>query len=541
MIPSFAMYLKTQKYRMWIRFLAASLFCIVEGMHSNAIDWTQQVDRLFSRWDTTDTPGVALAVVKNGNMVYRRDYGMASLRLGVPITSSTVFNCGSQSKQFTAFAILLLEDEGKLSLDEDIRLYLPEIDDCGRTITIEHLIYHASGLQDYVQLMKYCGWYQFEDVVNRDLAIALLSRQTALNFEPGDRFMYCNSGYMLLAEIVDRVSGMPFREFARQRIFEPLGMSDSCFVDDHQTIVRHLADAYMQTSEGGFQYTPINFACAGDGGLCSTIADIAKWDQNFYDPVVGSEAIFDKMHRNGILNNGSKNPYSMGVIVLRDPRHTIIYHGGTIPGFSANLVRIPAEHLSVITMSNVLTDAFELSSDDLFMKSISILDYYLASQGSAIESFDRYEPSEPGFGTQTSVWIEPDSTGVSMESIQDATPSEEEISESSPLSPAQWSPGPVEEYTGRYYSTALDTFYTVSLDQDGALAFRTSRGQRYLLGAGGVRNDQALLDRGAMYRPKSTTTIKFLRNAMNKVIGFTVSDARTVDLSFSKADIVLHP
>ncbi len=499
-----------------------SVFLCGLSFYAEALEWTQQVDRLFKKWDRTNSPGVALAVVKDGSIVYQREYGMASLRFGLPLTSSTVFRCGSQSKQFTSFSILLLEAEGKLSLEDDIRMYLPEIPDFGRTITIEHLIYHTSGLQDYHQLMKYAGWYQYEDVVTKEQALDLLSRQTALNFEPGEQFVYCNSGYMLLAEIVARISGMPFSEFTRQRIFDPLGMSNSCFVENHQQVVNHLADAYIQTSEGDFIHTPINFACVGDGGLHSTVADMAKWDQNFYDPIAGNHALFERMHQRGILNDGRENPYSMGVFVIDNQGPQIIYHGGGMIGFGVNLVRIPDEHLSVITMANMISNRYELSANDLLMKSMDIIGYFLTSQQTFIQSYLIHEPSLMGAGTD-----------ASYSYFGEGNPN---IANAKRILPSLDS-GTAKDYLGRYYSEALDVFYRISLDEDGALEFRSSRGQRYLLGARAVRNDEILFDRGPIFRPNNPTIGQFLRNTKNEVVGFKLSDARIVDLIFHKAEI----
>ncbi|MGC9327227.1 MAG: serine hydrolase domain-containing protein, partial [Candidatus Hinthialibacter sp.] len=250
-----------------------------------ADELSDRVDSLFSRWAKSDSPGCAAAVMRDGSILYQQGYGMANLEYGIPITPSSIFHIASISKQFTAFAILLLEDEGKLSVEDDIRDYLPEMHDFGETIRIRHLIHHTSGLRDQWELAKIGGW-RMDDVITQQHLLNLNFYQKELNFEPGERFVYCNSGYTLLAEIVSRVSGRPFPEFCQIRIFEPMAMKNTHFHMDHQRIVPHRTYSYFPSGEG-FTNAPLNFANAGATSLFTTVQDMAKWDQNFYEPVVG--------------------------------------------------------------------------------------------------------------------------------------------------------------------------------------------------------------------------------------------------------------
>ncbi|MCB0837049.1 MAG: serine hydrolase, partial [Bacteroidetes bacterium] len=206
----------------------------IQAQSSNKL--TKQIDQIFSEWNHKERPGGAVAVAKDGKIVFSKGYGMANLEYHIPNEPATVFHIASVSKQFTTFAILLLEKDGKLSLDDDIRKYLPEIPDFGTKITLRHLAHHTSGLRDQWNLLALAGW-RLDDVITLDHVMALMSRQKDLNFEPGEEYLYCNSGFTLLAEIVSRVSGKSFAEFTRERIFTPLKMNNTLFYVDHEEIV----------------------------------------------------------------------------------------------------------------------------------------------------------------------------------------------------------------------------------------------------------------------------------------------------------------
>src|SRR5271170_5306364 len=205
-----------------------------------------RVDKVFEKWDSTVSPGCALSVIKDGEIVYKRGYGMADLDHDIPITSETVFHVASISKQFTAAAVLLLAQEGKLSLDDDVRKYITELPDFGVRITIRHLIHHTSGLRDQWSLLGLAGWRYSLDLITDDDVLAVMTRQKNLNFKPGEKHVYCNTGYTLMGLIVKRVSGMSLREFTTKNIFEPLGMTHTHFRDDHAEIIKHDALGYEQ-------------------------------------------------------------------------------------------------------------------------------------------------------------------------------------------------------------------------------------------------------------------------------------------------------
>lgn len=332
----------------------------------------RQVDALFAKWNRPDTPGAMVEVIRDGKIVLSKAYGMADLERGVPITAATAFTVGSNSKQFTAFAIYLLAQDGKLSLDDDIRKYVPEVPDFGKTITIRHLLHHTSGLRDYFNLMVLTGW-RLDEVMTQDDALRLVERQRALNFDPGQEHLYSNTGYMLLGLIVDRVAGKPLAEFAQERIFQPLGMKHTRFLHGYGTIVPARALSYVATAGGGYEYTAVGDSADGAGGLVSTAADLALWDRNFYEGRVGGKALIAQMQVTGVLNSGKPINYASGLLVESHRGRRMIEHGGSINGFQAQLSRFPDQHVSVVVLANT-------SDLDIYQTVRRIADLYLDPQ-----------------------------------------------------------------------------------------------------------------------------------------------------------------
>jgi len=254
-----------------------------------------QVDEIFAKWNKRDSPGCALGIYKDGRIIYKHGYGMADLNEDVPITPTTVFHVASMSKQFTAAAIVLLAEQGKLALDDDVRKYIPELPDFGERITIRHLVYHTSGLRDQWSLLGLAGWRYSLDLITDDDVMSVMTRQKDLNFKPGEKHVYCNTGYTLMGLIVKRVSGMSLREFTTKNIFEPLGMSHTHFRDDHAEIVKHNALGYQREGKDKpFRLSVTNFDTVGATSLHTTVEDLQLWDENFYHPRVGGSTFCSK-------------------------------------------------------------------------------------------------------------------------------------------------------------------------------------------------------------------------------------------------------
>jgi len=312
----------------------------------------EQTDRLFREWDRPDSPGAAVAVTRDGDIVFAAGYGCANLDHAIPITSRTVFDVASVSKQFTAFAILTLAGEGKLSLDDEIHRHLPELPDFGHPITIRHLIHHTSGLKDWISMMSAAG-YQVGDVITRDQIMTLIRHQRGLNHVPGEQFLYTNTGYTLLAEIVARVSGQSFREWTTEHIFEPLGMRRTVFLDDHREVVADRACAYAPGDDGGFFRTPNNLSACGSGSLHSTVEDLARWAVNFETGRVGGRGLLDFMGTGGVLTNGQPVGYGFGQNELSYRGLHYYAHTGIWASFRSALARFPEQRVSIIVLCNL--------------------------------------------------------------------------------------------------------------------------------------------------------------------------------------------
>jgi CubicO group peptidase (beta-lactamase class C family) len=309
------------------------------------------VDRIFAVVDKPDSPGCALAVYQNGDIVYARGYGLASVEHRAPVTPATVFDIGSTSKQFTAFSVLLLERDGKLSLEDEVQRYLPELPRYERPVTIRHLMLHTSGLRDYLTLWALAGM-KTENWTTQDDAVRLVVRQRRSNFVAGDEWLYSNTGYLLLAEIVARVSGKPLPAFATERIFAPLGMTHTFYLDDHTRVVPSRATAYAPRDGGGLAVDMSNFEQTGDGAVQTTVQDLLLWDRNFYDPRVGDRALLDRAQAVGTLNSGKALDYAAGLTIGSYRGLRTVRHGGAWAGYRADLLRFPDERTSIACLCN---------------------------------------------------------------------------------------------------------------------------------------------------------------------------------------------
>ena len=310
-----------------------------------------KIDAIFARFGRQDSPGCILGVSRGGKVVYEKGYGMADLERDVPITPASIFHVASISKQFTAMSILLLEQQGKLSIDDEVRKYIPELPDYGKRITLRHLLQHTSGIRDQWTLLRIAGWRD-DDLITEDDVMWAVTRQRALNFDPGAEYLYSNSGFTLLAVIVKRVSGHSLREFADDQIFKPLGMTHTHFHDDHTMVVPHRTSAYEPRQAGGWSVSIPVFDTYGATSLFTTADDLLRWEQNFGAPVVGSPALLARMQQEGILNDGTRTGYALGIAVGTHRGVREIGHGGADAGYRADVERYPDQQLAVAALCN---------------------------------------------------------------------------------------------------------------------------------------------------------------------------------------------
>lgn len=315
-----------------------------------AQDKTGEIDKIFS-WSKPDAPGCAVAVSQNGKVIVSKAYGSADLERDVPIGPNTVFDAASVSKQFVAAAVLILVEDGKLSLTGDIRKYVPQLPDYGHKITLDHLMTHTSGIREWTGIMPLTPG--LED------ALTLVLRQRGLNFTPGDEFSYSNSGFVLLKEIVARVSGMSFDDFTRKRLFEPLGMKNTAYRTDLRDIVKNRALAYDKGRNGWKVAIKFDNERGGQGGLLSTPGDLLIWNDALTNSRLGA-FVTEKLHEQAKLNNGRKIGYARALIVETYRGAKEIWHSGGAGGYSTFLGRYPEQGLSIAVQCN--TDAMSSTS-----------------------------------------------------------------------------------------------------------------------------------------------------------------------------------
>lgn len=330
-------------------------------------DLTQQIDPLFTKWDTPQTPGGMLGIIHHGELILQRAYGMADVESAQPLTPDSVFDIGSVSKQFTAACVLLAAQDGILSLDDDVRKFIPELPDYGQIITLRHLIHHTSGLRDYLEGFFISGAiyqpFTAQDILN------FIIHQQEVNFKPSEQFLYCNSGYFLLAQVIQRVTGKTLRQFAHERLFSPLGMNNTFFHDDLSQPIANRALGHTPKPDGGYAVSMFTSAIVGEGGVQSTLNDMLLWDRHFSE----NKDFAQSMREIGRLNNGTLTDYAFGIGTVQHRGLTAWRHSGATEGYRAHHLTFPAQEFSVILLAN---------TDDMPVNQLArqVADIYLADE-----------------------------------------------------------------------------------------------------------------------------------------------------------------
>jgi CubicO group peptidase (beta-lactamase class C family) len=444
------------------------------------------VDDLFASWHRPDSPGAAVLVLRNGDVVHAKGYGMASLEQGVPIRPHTIFDIASISKQFGAFAVALLEADGLLSVDDPVHRYLPELPDFGHPITLRHLVHHTSGMRDWPGTLSAGGW-DYQDVLSFEQILRMAFQQQELNFVPGSEYSYSNTGYNLLAEVVARVSGSSFREFTQERIFGPLGMTRTHFHDDHGKVVPGRADSYRRDPGGEWRTVVNSLTALGSSSLFTTVEDLARWVGNFETGAVGGARVLARVHERGVLNGGDTIPYAWGQS-LGDHRGAERWsHTGSWAGFRTVLHRFPEHRFAVIVLAN----AADMNPSALADR---VVDLYLG---------DLLDPPVVAAGGT--------SGGGPARSSADPE--------------APWSPdaAALSEYAGEYASDELSTGYRIEVREGRLVARHFRTGGRVLTPR---RPDR--------FEAPTLGEIAFLRDSAGAVTGFTVNQARVRGLLFRR-------
>jgi len=531
----------------------------------------EEVDALFEPLTQSGSPGCALGVMRDGELIYKQGYGLANLEYDIPITPCTIFHVASMSKQFAALAVALLVDAGRLSLDDDIRKHLPEVPDYGEAITIRHLIHHTSGLRSDLILLVSAGW-RLEDVITNTDVLELVKRQRNLNFRPGEKFAYGGVGYLLLAEIVAQVSGQSFAEFCQAQIFEPLGMINSHFQDDYLRVIKNRAYAYYPAGDNHYQNAVLTCGLVGGTGLFTTIEDLALWDENFYTGQVGGRSVIEQMHQPGLLNNGEEIPYAFGLILDKYKGRDVVVHGGDGAGIHSYMMRFPGEHFSVAVLGNhgalrarqlaqqaadlylgdaqaeapavAVPETIELEEAQLRAKAgryydadtAAFIDVEFKDGKLQIWGHDLAPVSKQHFVfaafPEASADFGPPSTAGSAQVLVDTGINRTRYAWAEPVMPT---PDSLRAYTGRYYSPELDVYWTITLDGDNLVVKRKRQGRSPLTPMiADVFCDGWIGP--ILHSASKPATLAFERDANDAVSGFRLSDSggRVSGLAFIK-------
>ena len=447
-----------------------------------------RVDRIFAAYDRRDSPGCAVGVVRDGKWVYRHGYGMADLDHDIPNGDGMVYYVGSISKQFTAAAIALLALDGRLSLDDPVRKWVPELPDYGAPLTIRHLVHHTGGVRDIYALMALRG-DRLEDVFPDSAALALIARQQSTAFTPGTQYSYSNSGYFLLGLIVKRASGQSLREFADARIFAPLGMTHTHFHDDGMHVLKGRAFSYAKGADGQWRLAYLaNFDKTGAGGLWTTVDDLAKWDANYYTHQVGGDALQAMIHTRGVLASGDTLPYAFGNTVVTWRGQRMTEHTGSLMGYQAYVGRYPDQRLSVLltcNAENANTQRLGRAVAEVFL-------------GDRLAKAD--DPAAAPAST-TSATRQASSATLVTDAGDDAA------------------------WVGRYYSADLDVAYTVQRLADGRLGV-----------AAPGRAPVPLVAQGAGSWRMGGYTVRFARDSTTGAPALVLTVPRVGDMRMVRAD-----
>jgi len=508
-----------------MKHLKVMLLIVLSIFSANAQEQIPQqttIDNIFSRWDTPDSPGGIVGIIKEGKLIFTKGYGMANLDYNIPNESKTVFRIASTSKQFTAASIIMLSEQGKLSLEDTLIKFFPNFPTYAHKVTIQHLLNHTSGVRDYLILARLSG-LTVDDYYTDEIVEKLLTNQQELNFTPGDEYLYSNSGYWLLGQIVEKVSGISLAEFAKKNIFDPLEMNDTHFHNNHNQIVKNRASGYRPDRKGGYYIYNTTLDMIGDGGVFTNVNDLAKWDATFYNSKSFNQGFWDKITKQGILNDGSKIRYANGLNIITYKGLKAIHHSGANVGYKAELIRFPEAQFSVVILANrtdsdptkmaykvadlfledtfkkekraqtkkssskikdpksiTLTDkelhAFEGSYWDFKSKTSRKLEVrndtlnYIRANGRATKMLPIETNKFQMIGPRVPVILEVNSNGITKEfTVNPPNAAPSTFVAYKPIT--KYSATDLERYSGDYYSKELDAVYTLKIKNDRIILF----------------------------------------------------------------------
>jgi CubicO group peptidase (beta-lactamase class C family) len=520
------------------------------------------VDSLFKKYAKPGSPGVAVLVVKDGKVVLKKGYGMANLEYDVPITTATVFDIASVSKQFAGFAISTLIQEGKISLDDDIHQYLPEVPDFGKTITIRHLVHHISGLRDWPATLHAAGWrwdesFRYEDIMR------MVKKQRELDFNPGSQYSYSNTGYNLLAAIVAKVSGQTYAAWLDAHVFKPLDMRSSRSIEDYSKVIKQAASSY---NGGGDTWYRSNDALTayGSSSIFTTAEDLAKWVIHFQQALERKDPVYVRMLETGELNNKKKIDYAYGLEVTNRDGLLNISHDGGWAGFRTTITNYPDQGLSIILLSNygnfdvysnanVIAKVFlkeqikgepwredlsklpTVKADTVLLRKYTGIyqlgtNWYVTftlEDGRMMVQANGEDKFPTDVKSDTVLWVPAYGSAVTFREIKEQAASLKYRGIIAPrVTPVSVSPATVDSCTGIYYSEELETAYRLSVEKGKLTAHHMRLGDFIF---------EPDFSKGGKFS-SNNGTIEFFKDAQGKMAGFRLTNGRIKNILFKKQE-----
>lgn len=524
-------------------------------------DKLKSIDSLFTQWNTPDHPGGTVGISIDGVPVFRKAYGLASLEYMAPNSYGTRFNIASVSKQFTAMGIVKLHMEGKLSIDDNIRKYLPELPDLGQKISFRHMLHHTSGLRSLHTLLSLAGW-RSDDMKNNDDLLRFMKEQQALNFEPGSEYMYCNTGYILSAIVIERITGKSFAEWTKDEIFLPLGLYDTYVEDEYNRVAKNYATSYNGSKSRGFVKEIEYWAYTGSGNIHSTAADLLRWMRYYYSPPEGWEKEFEMMLTLDPFNDGKPHNYAFGVRIDEYKNEKKISHSGSIGGYRSYACTYPEHETEVVILTNfsssgvggkinVISDILfdkpetktpemNLERKDVDMKSVSGFFGTYNIDNADIRYFDIYSEADTIFseftgGRKTMLYTASDSIlfnntrGIKI-SLINSKPEQIRITSNGEVRKGtktiKYRPEikDLMKIAGEYWSPELETQYRFYLKEGKIYGYQTRHGEFEL---------ECLRENILISKSGFINKIELVRRG-KKVIGMKVSNSRVRNLLLEK-------
>jgi CubicO group peptidase (beta-lactamase class C family) len=529
-----------------------------------------QMDTVFKKYMNNKGPGAAVAVLRDGKVIFRKSYGLANLEYGEPINSSSLFDLCSLTKQFTGLAISTLIQQGKITLNDDIRKYLPRVPDFGKVITINHLIHHTSGLRDYPEALMIAGW-RYTELCTRDDVMDLVARQKDLDFEPGSKESYCNTDYVLLAAIVEKVTGKSFPEWMKDHVFKPLQMDNSFILSNSRDIIPNLATSYSPADNGYQKYNDI-LSAYGSSCMYSTLDDLCKWVFHFQQMLESKDPVYTRMLEGSVLNNGDKVSYGFGLEQDSLQGLKTIWHTGAWCGYRTAIINYPAQHFAIIILCNAedndiggvylreiaaifLKDKLKTNSQEV--EKVKLLPV-IKLDNNALQKYEGWFKMEmnngptlnftiengqlTGHNGNVSFGLEPKTEACFYDPSDHATITFDNSNSlvyrdagitihasrttAKPAKVVKFSPTAeqLKAFAGTYYSDELETFYKIKVENGQLAMYHFRRGEFDLHVNKYIPNEFN----------SNTGTIDFYLDAKKRVAGFKLSGDRVRNIRFIK-------